>query len=68
MNQKETLALWQQGKDAWNAWAERMLAKRRALEEKGQFDGEIRSKVQMKIPIRLNNPLLEGGGLTRSRL
>jgi len=38
MNQEETLALWKQGKEAWNAWAEKMLANRKALEDKGEWD------------------------------
>ncbi len=28
MNQDQTIALFLQGKDAWNAWAEAMLAER----------------------------------------
>ena len=32
MNKEESLALFKQGKDAWNAWAEEMLAQRKALE------------------------------------
>jgi uncharacterized protein YjbI with pentapeptide repeats len=35
MNANETLALYQQGKAAWNAWAEQKLAERAALEKKG---------------------------------
>ncbi len=31
MNQDETIALSRHGKDAWNAWAEAMLAERRAM-------------------------------------
>jgi hypothetical protein len=37
MNHDETLALFAQGKEAWNEWAERMLAERKALEEKGEW-------------------------------
>lgn len=37
MNREETLALHAQGKDAWNAWAERMLAKRKAMEAAGKW-------------------------------
>ena len=37
MTPEETLALFKQGKDAWNAWAEEMLAKRKALEEAGEW-------------------------------
>lgn len=37
MNKADTLALFAQGKEAWNAWAERMLAERKALEEKGEW-------------------------------
>ena len=38
MNQEETLALWKQGKEAWNAWAEKMLAELTALKDKGKWD------------------------------
>lgn len=37
MNKEETLALWQQGKDAWNAWAEKMLAHRAGMERDGTW-------------------------------
>ena len=37
MNQKETLELWAKGTDAWNDWANEMLAKRNVLEEKGKW-------------------------------
>lgn len=37
MNKAETLALFAQGKQAWNEWAEEMRAKRKALEEKGEW-------------------------------
>lgn len=37
MNKAETLALNAQGKEAWNAWAARMLAEKKALEEKGEW-------------------------------
>jgi len=37
MNKAETLALFAQGKEAWNEWAGRMLAERKALEEKGEW-------------------------------
>ncbi len=32
MNRDETVALFLQGREAWNAWAEKMLAGRKALE------------------------------------
>lgn len=38
MNQEETLKLWKQGKEAWNAWAEDMLEERKALEDRGEWD------------------------------
>jgi uncharacterized protein YjbI with pentapeptide repeats len=41
MNKAETLALFAQGKEAWNEWAERMLAERRALEEKGEWSESV---------------------------
>jgi hypothetical protein len=40
MNREETLALYARGKEAWNAWAEDMLAKRKALEEAGTWEVE----------------------------
>ena len=38
MDREETWRLFKQGKDAWNAWAEEMLAKRKALEEAGEWE------------------------------
>jgi hypothetical protein len=38
MNKGETLALFAQGKNVWNAWAEQKLAERKALEEDGFWD------------------------------
>ena len=40
MNQDETIALFLQGKDAWNAWAEAMLAEREAMEADGRWAAE----------------------------
>jgi hypothetical protein len=37
MNRDETVALFLQGREAWNAWAERMLSERKALEETGRW-------------------------------
>jgi len=37
VNRNETWALFKQGKDAWNAWAKDMLAKRKVLEEVGEW-------------------------------
>jgi uncharacterized protein YjbI with pentapeptide repeats len=37
MNREETLALYAQGKDAWNAWAEKMLAERAEMERMGKW-------------------------------
>lgn len=37
MNKEETLALYAQGKDAWNAWANAMLAEKKRLEESGEW-------------------------------
>ena len=37
MNKEETLALWRQGRDAWNAWAKEMLDRRAAMEEAGTW-------------------------------
>ncbi|MCG8511141.1 MAG: pentapeptide repeat-containing protein [Rhodospirillales bacterium] len=40
MNKEESLALYEQGRDAWNAWAEKMLAERAELEKSGQWKVE----------------------------
>jgi hypothetical protein len=37
MNRDETVAPFLQGREAWNAWAEQMLAERRALEAAGTW-------------------------------
>jgi hypothetical protein len=37
MNRDQTVALFLQGKEAWNAWAEKMLAERRAMEADGRW-------------------------------
>ena len=37
MNKKESLALFRQGRAAWNTWAEERLAERRKLEEAGDW-------------------------------
>jgi hypothetical protein len=36
MNRDETVALFLQGKEAWNAWAAKMLAERKAMEADGR--------------------------------
>ena len=41
MNKEETWELFLKGKDAWNAWAEEMLAKRKQLEETGEWAVEL---------------------------
>jgi hypothetical protein len=41
MTRDETIALFLKGKDAWNAWAEEMLAQRKALEESGAWQSDI---------------------------
>ena len=38
MNKDQTLALFAQGQEAWNAWAEQMLAERQAYEETGAWN------------------------------
>ena len=38
MNKEESLTLLAQGRDAWNAWAEKMLAERRAMEAEGRWE------------------------------
>ena len=44
MNREETLALWKQGKEAWNSWAEGMLAQRKKLEEAGEWAAKIQRR------------------------
>lgn len=46
MNQEETLKLWKQGKEAWNAWAAKMLLQRDDLEKRGFLS---RDKLSKKI-------------------
>jgi len=47
MNQEQSIALWRQGKEAWNAWVNEMLAKRETLctsgkwSVKADYKGEI---------------------------
>ena len=38
MNREETLALYEQGVEAWNKWANEMLEERKRLEEDGKWD------------------------------
>jgi hypothetical protein len=38
MTRDETVALLLQGREAWNAWAEKMLAERKALESAGSWE------------------------------
>ncbi len=40
MTRDETVALFLQGREAWNAWAEKMLAERKALEDAGDWFAE----------------------------
>ena len=42
MNQEETIALWKQGKEAWNAWAQKILDARKALEDEGKWQVNTR--------------------------
>jgi hypothetical protein len=42
MTRDESIALWQQGKDAWNAWAEAQLAEKKALEAAGRWQVDDR--------------------------
>jgi|GEM_PF-2231301 len=49
MNRKETLALYEQGVEAWNKWANEMLEERKRLEEAGEWeidaDGEPSNQI-----------------------
>ena len=40
MNKEESLALFAQGREAWNAWADKMQAERKALESAGAWTGD----------------------------
>ncbi|MFY9641037.1 MAG: hypothetical protein WA384_07620 [Rhodomicrobium sp.] len=40
MDRDETVALFLQGREAWNAWARKMLAGRKALETAGRWSTE----------------------------
>ena len=42
MDRDETVALFLQGREAWNAWAEKMLAERKALEASGAWKSSQR--------------------------
>jgi uncharacterized protein YjbI with pentapeptide repeats len=44
MNHEKTIALFKLGQEEWNKWAEGMLAKKRALEEKGLWLGGNKEK------------------------
>ncbi len=37
MNNTETLALWQRGKDAWNAWAAKLLEAKKVIDDTGSW-------------------------------
>ncbi len=41
MNREETIALFLRGRDAWNAWAEKMPGERQALEADGGWAAEL---------------------------
>ena len=57
MNREETLALWGQGKDAWNDWANALLAERAALEADGRWSlqqgmfGEAQLTIEKKSDV-----------------
>ena len=40
MTRDETVERFLQGKEAWNAWAEQMLAERKAMEADGRWSAE----------------------------
>ena len=44
MNQKESLELFEQGENAWNTWANNLLAEKNALESAGIWMGEDKSQ------------------------
>ena len=40
MNHEQSIALWQLGKDAWNAWADDMLRQKTEMEKAGTWNGD----------------------------
>lgn len=52
MNREETLALYEQGVEAWNKWANEMLEERKRLEEAGEWQVE-------KVDLLLIKPINE---------
>ena len=50
MNREETLALYEQGVEAWNKWANEMLEERKRLEETGERKDMIDENEEI-IPI-----------------
>src|SRR6516165_9103272 len=42
MNRDETVALFLQGREAWNAWAEKMLVERKAMEADGRWSQTVK--------------------------
>ena len=44
MDREQSIALWQKGKEAWNAWARRMLARRAEMEQAGVWQVEKRNE------------------------
>jgi Pentapeptide repeats (9 copies) len=52
MNNEQSIALYEQGKDAWNEWAEEMIAENKRL---GQIDGWTRQKSNKMYQNTLTN-------------
>ena len=44
MDRDQSIALWQKGKEAWNAWARRMLARRAEMEQAGVWQVEKKNE------------------------
>lgn len=49
MNREETLALYEQGKDAWNKWANEMLEERKRLEEAGEWEVDYMNRPKNEV-------------------
>ncbi|MBL6928040.1 MAG: pentapeptide repeat-containing protein [Rhodospirillales bacterium] len=59
MNKEESLALYEQGRKAWNAWAERMLAERTYFKERGEWAKERDTWIRTTNAIFFNHTFEE---------
>ncbi len=54
MDREQSIALWKKGKEAWNEWANGMLARREKLEGSGEWATENILKISYVYPIPFN--------------